>query len=165
MLNSALSGVTRTLGPGDYVFNEPLSEIRTVLGSCVCVFFYHAPSGFYGAAHFICAYGSAGWRPGMLINGRYGNQILPFLLQAAKKRGIAPETLTVQIVGGAMSPEVANLSDTFQVGRVNWQYALSYVQRHGLCIAAVDVGGTCWRKLAIDPRYGQLLSISLGRGQ
>lgn len=165
MLNSALSSVSRSLGPGDYLLNEPLSEIRTVLGSCVCVFFYHGPSGFYGAAHFICAYGSTSWRPGMSVNGRYGNQILPFLLQAAKQRGIAPEALTVQIVGGAMSPEVANLSDDFQVGRSNWQYALSYVQRHGLTLVTVDVGGTCWRKLVIDPQYGLLLSTFLGRGQ
>lgn len=152
MIEPLLPKSTVTLGPGDFLLNTPsVQEINTILGSCVCVLIIHASSNFYCISHYVNIHPELSWSRKQPPNGRYGNLILPYFLDEARKRGIERKELDVFLFGGAGSPNSENLPDHFQVGVRNKRFALDFVARNGMTLAAQDLGGQIGRRLAFFP--------------
>ncbi len=93
------------LKPGDIAFSKDPARITTVLGSCIAVTIFDKKSKMGGMCHYYLP--SANGKDTNGMPNKYGEQAIPALLKAVKKRGASPNDLEAKIIGGAnvIAPE------------------------------------------------------------
>ncbi|PYY83112.1 chemotaxis protein CheD [Pseudomonas sp. TKO26] len=136
------------LTPGQVSFATRPTRLRTLLGSCVAVTFWHPQRQIGGMCHFML--------PGRLrshqsLDGRYADEALELLLHHAHINGTQAEDYQVKLFGGGrMFPQLKPLLPSRDVASLNIQAALTLVERHHLHLAAQDMGSTGYRTIMFD---------------
>jgi chemotaxis protein CheD len=75
-----------------------------------------------------------------------------------RRIGIPTDDIKVKVIGGAEISEPASKgTGAHQVGRLNATAALERIEKEGLTVAAMDVGGTESRRLMFDTDKGAVL--------
>lgn len=149
MLN-ARSGVEAFVRPGEVVWSDNQIRITTVLGSCVAVCAWHPIRCHGGMAH--------GMLPSRLgpttgrLDGRYMDEGLAILLKQMQ-RFDAPSGYQIKLFGGSVS---GGGEGAMEIGRRNAERARELIEEHGLLLAAADLGGPRFRKLAFDLKTGDV---------
>lgn len=87
------------LQPGEYHFGDRNTRIRTLLGSCVSVVIWHPLLLIGGMCHFLLPQRS-GRHSGSTLDGRYADEALQLLLQAASAAGTRAEEYQAKLFGG-----------------------------------------------------------------
>ncbi len=145
------------LAPGEFISGTALDRtVITVLGSCVAMVLWHAPSRFFACCHFVCVSNNQSQAGSYLPDGRYGDQILPHLLQLVQKKAIPLAELQVRLCGGAGSQKTQKLVPSFQVGQLNAEYALQFCRSHGLCPELLGFAGEHGIKLRFETADGSV---------
>ncbi|MDB1110384.1 chemoreceptor glutamine deamidase CheD [Pseudomonas extremaustralis] len=136
------------LAPGQVCFATRPTRLRTLLGSCVAITFWHPQRLIGGMCHFML--------PGRLRNdqpldGRYADEALELLLRHAHVNGTQARDYHVKLFGGGkMFPERQRLVSTQDVASLNIRAALALVERHHLNLTAQDMGSTGYRTIMFD---------------
>ncbi|RRW43384.1 chemotaxis protein CheD [Pseudomonas luteola] len=146
------------LKPGDLHFGGADTRIRTLLGSCVALVFWHPQRLLGGMCHYLLPTrskkGAAATSPG--LDGHYGDEALALLLQYIEATGAAPTEFTLRIFGGGnMFPGIAR-NEKDHIGLQNVKAAKQLVQAYGLVCSASHVEGVGHRRLSFSIWNGEI---------
>lgn len=142
------------LQPGDVAFGGRQLRLRTVLGSCVALVFWHPQRLLGGMCHYMLP--RRGGHGTGHLNGRYAADALALLFECIQRAGARPEQFEVSLFGGAdMFPGVKR-GNGIGIGQQNVNAARSLIQAHGLQCRVYHVGGRGHRHLVFDVGTGRL---------
>ncbi|QKF52964.1 chemoreceptor glutamine deamidase CheD [Pseudomonas graminis] len=136
------------LAPGQVSFATRPTRLRTLLGSCVAITFWHPQRLIGGMCHFML--------PGRLrhdlpLDGRYGDEALELLLRHALINGTQVQDYQIKLFGGGrMFPDQPRDLRTQDVASLNIRAALDLAERYHLHLTAQDMGSTGHRTIMFD---------------
>lgn len=136
------------LQPGELHFGDRYTRLRTVLGSCVSLVFWHPQELVGGMSHFMLP--SRGCRGGASPDGRYADEAMQLMLDEIRRHGLTPASFRLRIFGGGnMFPELTRRNDR-HIGKKNVEAALALLQNHCLNCVGGHVEGYGHRHLLFD---------------
>ena len=151
------------LNPGEWFFGSGDIRLRTVLGSCVALVFWHRQRRLGGMCHYLLPLRRA--TKSKMLDGRYGNEALQLLLGAMREVKVPPTEFRVSVYGGGdMFPELAR-PDNHYVGHRNVEQAKRLLDLHHLQCDNQHVEGVGYRTVVFDLADGnvQLKYLALQR--
>lgn len=138
------------LKPGELHFGGADTRIRTLLGSCVALVFWHPQRQLGGMCHYLLPTRSKGHKVSDRLDGHYGDEALALLLQAIQMSGTQPSEFTLRVFGGGnMFPGIAR-NEKDHIGLQNVKAAKRLLQAHGLVCSASHVEGIGHRRLSFS---------------
>ena len=144
-----------TIHPGEYHVSGNDIIIATVLGSCVSVSFWDRRLMQGGINHFML--------PGDLDdkdvvrsrNAKYGMFAIELLYNELMKLGSRKADIVAKVFGGASVLKLTGGPTAIPKGNVD--FAIAYLQKEGIPVAANDTGGILPRKIFFFTRTGKIL--------
>lgn len=144
------------LQPGEFYFGDRYTRMRTVLGSCVSLVFWHPDQLLGGMCHYLLP--SRGDRRGDApLDGRYGDEAIALMLGEIRRAGSRPEDFRVRIYGGGNMFPTIKSTRARSVGEQNVQAAHQLVAAHRLNCVSSHVEGVGHRHLVFDVWSGYVL--------
>lgn len=145
------------LQPGDVFFGDRDMRIRTVLGSCVSMTFWHPGLLVGGMCHYMLPKRSLEMRgvSTASLDGRYADEALEIMANEIKVVGAPQREYQVKLFGGGnMFPDRSN--PVSNVGIKNVEIARRLVAKHDLNCVAEHLGGDGHRNLIFDVWSGHV---------
>lgn len=143
------------LQPGEWYFGDECTRIRTVLGSCVSVVFWHPERLIGGMCHFVLP--SRGEARARGLDGRYGDEAFDLMLREIRAARTRPEDYRVRLFGGGnMFPELLGGRGGPLIGQKNVVLAHELVRAHCLRCVGAHVEGNGHRHLLFDIWSGRV---------
>lgn len=145
------------LQPGDLYFGDRDTRIRTVLGSCVSLTFWHPARLVGGMCHYMLSNRSQERRHEASngLDGRYADEAVALLIREIDALAIPHKEFQVKLFGGGnMFPERAKQSG--HVGMKNVETARDLVRKHGFNCVAEHLGGDGHRNVIFDVWSGDV---------
>jgi chemotaxis protein CheD len=130
------------------VGKDPEEVISTILGSCVSCCLWDPLAGVGGMNHMLLTVTNADKRMCNLA----GINAMELLINDILKLGGKRERLRAKAFGGAQM--VAGLS---QIGRLNGDFTMDYLQKEGIRCEGRSLGGTAARHLMFWPATGRVV--------
>jgi chemotaxis protein CheD len=145
------------LRPGELFVGDQGYQIRTILGSCVSITLWHAPSRMGGMSHFLLPTrsGSSG---DAALDGRYGDEALRLMLDELQKCGLRPDDCEAKIFGGGNMFPGHDLAGAMRVGQRNGEAARELLQCQGIPVASESLFGDGHRQIIFDVGNGDVWS-------
>lgn len=136
------------LQPGELYFGDRATRIRTVLGSCVSLVFWHPKMLVGGMCHFMLPMRKR--EIDACLDGRYADEAIELALKQIRGFNTHPSDYKVKMFGGGnMFPALAR-EQTGHVGSKNVLAARELVRRHGFDCVSEHVEGVGHRTLFFD---------------
>jgi len=133
----------RVLHPGDVACLSRGGRFEILLGSCVAIILTDPRRTVAAACHIVHA---SAPRAGESRNGAYGSVALDTMQRLLVARGISPQLCEAYVAGGGnMFPALLKRD---HVGEQNSRWALAALERAGVNVLGVDVGGNVYRRLS-----------------
>lgn len=145
------------LQPGDLYFGDCDTRIRTVLGSCVSLTFWHPALLVGGMCHYMLPNRSHERRSASAagLDGRYADEAIAMLTKEIDAVGVPHREYQVKLFGGGnMFPDRSN--PVSHVGLKNVATARKLVVKHGFNCVAEHLGGDGHRKVIFDVWSGHV---------
>ncbi len=142
------------LHPGEIYFGDYTSRIRTVLGSCVSLLFWHPQRRVGGMCHFMLP--TRRGKPLDKLDGRYADEAMQLALQEMKRFHTTPDQYRVKIFGGGNMFPSSGASEKRHIGIQNIEAARQLVQQYQLNCVSEHIGGNGYRKLVFDAWDGRV---------
>lgn len=139
------------LQPGELYFGDRDNRLRTVLGSCVSLTFWHPDLLVGGMCHYMLPSRSHEKRAAseLKLDGRYADEALDLMNQDIKATGAPASEFIVKVFGGGnMFPDRSN--PVSHVGLKNVEVARKLVIRHGYNCVAEHLGGDGHRNIIFE---------------
>jgi chemotaxis protein CheD len=139
------------LQPGDLYFGNQDNRIRTVLGSCVSLTFWHPNLLVGGMCHYMLPNRSQERRKAgdLPLDGRYADEAIEKMTGDINTVGVPHREYEVKLFGGGnMFPERSN--PVSNVGIKNVDTARQLVKKHGFNCVAEHLGGEGHRNIIFD---------------
>lgn len=144
------------LQPGELYFGDRYTRLRTILGSCVSIVFWHPELLVGGMSHFMLPSRPGGRPMGAALDGRYGDEALALLLRESAGSGAHHREFRIRIFGGGdMFPQITKRRGQ-NIGSANVELARHLVQVYGLNCVGTHVEGTGHRHLLFDVWTGRV---------
>ena len=143
------------LQPGELYFGDRHTRIRTLLGSCVSLVFWHPRHRVGGMCHYMLPFRSPP-RSGEELDGRYADEAMELMFREMRAIGTHPLEYVVKVFGGAnMFPDepCRGLCD---VGQRNAQTAYRMLEIQGLSCVSSHTAGTGHRTVMFDVWSGNV---------
>ena len=145
-----------TLFPGEYFVSDRPVVLSTLLGSCVGVCMRDPHAGVGGMNHFMLpspghSVSSGTWS----VKTRYGSYAMETLINGILKYGGHRDRLEVKVFGGAKLYEGGS-----DIGAINAQWVLEYLDREGIPPIASDLGRDYARSVYFYTDTGRVLMKS-----
>jgi chemotaxis protein CheD len=145
------------LQPGDLYFGDRDSRIRTVLGSCVSLTFWHPNLLVGGMCHYMLPNRSQEQRKvaGRVLDGRYADEAIEMMTNEINAVGMPHREYEVKLFGGGnMFPDCSNRVSN--VGIKNVDTARRLVKKHGFNCVAEHLGGDGHRNVIFNVWSGHV---------
>jgi chemotaxis protein CheD len=145
------------LSPGDFHFHCPLAgraqppSLYTLLGSCVCVVWWH-PERRIGAMSHVILPGRCKRTESRALDARYADEVMPLLVREMLQAGTRPPQFQVYVVGGSNMYPSAQAGAS--VGARNIDAVRAGLRHAGFSVRAEHVGSTHHRKVELDLTSG-----------
>lgn len=149
------------LQPGEYFFGDCETRIRTLLGSCVSMTFWHPTKLIGGMNHIMLpSRGDAATRKmqqeGGELDGKYADESFSLMLDAMISANTKPSDYQVKLFGGGdmfSKPSDVNKTTTVnkpKIGMGNIEAAKNLLKQYGFKAHAEHVGGFGHRYIIFD---------------
>jgi chemotaxis protein CheD len=135
--------------PGGYYVTARDMMIVTVLGSCVSACIRDPVNKIGGMNHFMLPEHSGEADDPMSSSARYGAYAMEILINNLLKMGADRRCLEAKLFGAGRV--LAGVTD---VGKRNARFALEYLQKENIRVAAQDLGNVYPRKVYYFPQSG-----------
>lgn len=147
------------LQPGELYFGDQDTRIRTVLGSCVSLTFWHPGRQIGGMCHYMLPSRTQERRSREVavspLDGRYADEAMELLAKEMDAAGAPHQEYEVKLFGGGnMFPGRSNQEN--HVGLKNVETARNIVARHGFNCVAEHLGGVGHRNVIFDVWSGRV---------
>ena len=141
------------LNPGEYAFGSAPARIRTILGSCVAVTFWHPGLRLGAMCHYLLpSRGANVDEPG----GKYAEDVIPLISRHFADMGLLPAAFQVKIFGGSSMFPGLSLGENLNIGAKNIQVGLAVLTRSGFNILNYDLAGGTNRTVVFDLDSGEV---------
>ncbi len=151
-------GQNLVLMPGQMHIGTHVSNLRTLLGSCVAITLWHPTRRIGGMCHFLLP--SRTRRAGEPADGRYGDEAVEAMVASIKALRTAPEEYVAHLYGGADTMSGVSAA-RFNIGERNIEQGWSLIDRFGFRLDGVDVGEDIPRMVALSLATG---AVAMRRG-
>ena len=142
------------LNPGDWFFGSGAIRLRTVLGSCVALVFWHPRRLLGGMCHSPLPQRAVTKQA--VLDGRYGNEAFELLLARIQSIKALPTEFRISVFGGGnMFPGLVR-SDNDYVGQRNVEQAMRLLDLHQLRCQHFHVEGVGYRTVVFDLANGEI---------
>jgi len=142
------------LNPGEWFFGAGSIRLRTVLGSCVALVFWHPRHLLGGMCHYLLPQRAVA-KPGVL-DGRYGNEALELLLARIHASKVRPAEFRINVYGGGDMFHGLARADNHYVGQRNVEQARRLLDLHQLPCHNFHVEGVGYRTVVLDLATGNI---------
>lgn len=145
------------LQPGELYFGDRNTRIRTVLGSCVSLTFWHPELLVGGMCHYMLPNRSSEQRKTsvLALDGRYADEAIEMFIREINAIGAPHRDYKVKLFGGGnMFPD--STSPVSHVGIKNVETARRLVTRYGFNCVAEHLGGYGHRNVIFDVWNGDV---------
>lgn len=142
------------LQPGDVYFGDRSTRIRTVLGSCVSITFWHPRLLLGGMCHYMLP-GRNGDAAGQR-DGRYADEALSLLFDAMCAEGTQPRDYQAKIFGGGRMFSFAAGKGALDIGNRNIETGRRLLRGYGLEPASEHLAGVGHRSIVFDVASGDV---------
>ena len=136
------------LQPGDFYWGDKDTRIRTLLGSCISVSFWHPQKLEGGMCHFMLPSrpntGDGG------LNGKYADEAFLMFFSEMNKNGTRPDEYEIKMFGGSNMFSGLPQKQEGIIGERNIQAARELLDRYHLKLSSQDVGSTLHRRIYFD---------------
>lgn len=142
------------LQPGEVYFGDRGTRIRTVLGSCVSITFWHPRLLLGGMCHYMlpgCTGEGAGRR-----DGRYADEAVSLLLEEMRAAGTRPGDYQAKIFGGGRMFSFEAGKGVLDIGNRNVDAGRRVLRLLGLEPASEHLAGVGHRSLIFDVASGDV---------
>jgi chemotaxis protein CheD len=136
------------LQPGEYYFSGPDTRIRTVLGSCVSIVFWHPHRRLGGMCHYMLP--TRPDRPFGELDGRYADEAAALIFREMRENGTQPREYEVKVFGGANMFPNHRTNSADQVGMRNAEAARAIISAHQLTCVSEHLNGIGHRNIIFD---------------
>ena len=139
------------LQPGEVFFGDSTTRIRTILGSCVSITFWHPIKLMGGMTHIMLPErGKLNHAHEFVLDGKYADEAMRLMLNEIKSAGTQPSEYEVKLFGGGdmfskNTKKVKNL-----IGEKNAFAAIALLNQYGFLINAKHFGGLGHRSIIFD---------------
>jgi len=137
------------LKPGEWHWGDTDTRIRTILGSCVALTFWHPKLKIGGMCHYLLPTRKTK-TPEDPADGRYGDEALAVLVKEIEKSKTKISDYDIKLFGGANMFSDITRENSINVGEKNIRLAEEFIKEHGLKLAAKDVAGVEHRSILLD---------------
>ncbi|MCK6385157.1 MAG: chemotaxis protein CheD [Rhodocyclaceae bacterium] len=142
------------LQPGEVYFGDRGTRIRTVLGSCVSITFWHPRLLLGGMCHIMLP-GRIGKAPDE-PDGRYADEAVSLLVDEMRAAGTQPRDYQAKLFGGGRMFDFADGNAALDIGGRNVEAARRLLRRHGLDPVREHLAGVGHRSLVFDVASGDV---------
>lgn len=142
------------LQPGEYYFGDWQTRIRTLLGSCIAITFWHPRARVGGMCHYLLPTRASREMPD--LDGRYGDEALLWMIREAVALNTDPADYHIKVFGGGNMFPLLRKTIHIEVGRRNIERAFSLLAALNLSVSAKHVGGEGHRSLIFDVWSGHV---------
>jgi chemotaxis protein CheD len=154
-INIAREAVTKEskyLLPGEIYFGngKELSELKTLLGSCVAIILWHPHKHLVGMCH-ITLPGNAND-----TDTKYASGAMKYFLEQISKHGTRPDEYIVGVYGGGKMVSVDDPPSMLDIGNRNAQATLALIGEHNFRLKDMDLLDSKYRHVCINPEDGSI---------
>lgn len=143
------------LQPGECYFGDRHTRIRTVLGSCVSITFWHPRLLVGGMCHYLLPH-REGKPKQASPDGRYADGAMELLLKEIDLVGAPHKEYQVKLFGGGdMFPDTRKNASS-QVGSRNVEAARRLMKKFGFVSVSEHLGGVGHRNVIFDVWSGDV---------
>ena len=134
------------LNPGEFAFGDSHTRIRTLLGSCVAITFWHPVRKTGAMCHYLLPSGPAAGPP----DGKYAQDVIKLIQAHVARQRLLPEDFEVKMFGGSnMFPDLA-LGEVLAIGARNIHLGHQYLREAGFRVIKSDLAGTLQRMVVFE---------------
>jgi chemotaxis protein CheD len=141
------------LQPGEYFFGDHETRLRTVLGSCVSITFWHPTKLIGGMCHIMLPERSEAKHSKVhALDGKYADEALTLIMQEINNAGTHPREYQVKLFGGGDMFSISKYTDAQKVhiGEKNIVAAEALLKQNGFLLQAKNLGGVGHRSIIFD---------------
>ncbi|MBV8465811.1 MAG: chemotaxis protein CheD [Burkholderiales bacterium] len=144
------------LQPGEVYFGDRDTRIRTLLGSCVAVTWWHPRLQIGAMCHYLLPERprSRPRREGPL-DGRYADEAFQVVMRYIQAAGTLPADYQVKMFGGSQTM-VSPSAKPGGVGERNIEYGKSWLFDHGFRVSREHLAGQGHRHIVFDLANGDV---------
>ena len=142
------------LNPGDFAYGNERTWIRTILGSCVAVTFWHPQSRTGAMCHYLLPS-----RPANLAgppDGKFADDVIPLIASHFTNQGLHPHFIQVKMFGGGNMFPGLPAKDSLTIGIKNIHKGLAILTRCEFNIMSYDLAGGINRSVVFDVGSGEV---------
>ena len=139
--------------PGQYHAMRGEGSISTVLGSCVATCLWDPIERIGGLNHFMLPGEPTASHSPWAVSARFGVYAMEVLINEMLHLGADRRRLVAKAFGGA---QVLQGFDKLDVGAMNAQFVVDFLQEEGIPLVAQDLLGTSPRKVHFFPATGKV---------
>jgi chemotaxis protein CheD len=135
------------LHPGEYAFGDSQTRIRTLLGSCVAITFWHPELRIGAMCHYLLPA-----RPPSKIGlvGNYANEVISAIAAHFHNQNLTSSEFQVKMFGGSnMFPDLS-LDEILSVGSKNIYMGEKILTELGFRITTSDLAGVTQRMVIFE---------------
>lgn len=144
------------LQPGEYHWADTDTRIRTILGSCIAMCFWHPRLKTGGMIHYMLPMRLDKSKADGKLDAKYGDEAIELILQEMKKINTAPREYHLKVFGGANMFKKTVSSSSIQVGERNIELAHQLIKKIGFDVKTENVGGETHRSIMFDMWSGDV---------
>lgn len=137
------------LQPGEFYFGDKDTRIRTILGSCVAITFWHPRLYIGGMCHYMLPSFPKARARHHELDGKYAEDAIAMFMHEVKLSRTAAQEYEIKIFGGGnqfpeKSQNIVSVSDkNIEVGK-------ALLKKHKLAIKSEHLGGNGHRNLIFE---------------
>lgn len=147
---------------GEFMVREAPAQLAIYgLGSCVAIFVYETERKIAALSHVLLPSCAPNAPRGPA--GKYADTAVAAIIGQILERGGAREKLIAKVAGGAHMFSATPSGDRETMGERNIRAALGALQRHGVEVVGMDIGGAYGRTVLADAVTGRVRITSLKR--
>ncbi len=144
------------LQPGEVYFGDQETRIRTLLGSCVAITWWHPKLRIGAMCHYLLPERPRG-RPSKEkgLDGRYADEAFQLVMRYIQSAGTLPADYQVKMFGGGhmLAGDPGKLA---AVGERNIEFGKEWLASHGFRLAREHLAGNGHRHIVFDVANGDV---------
>jgi chemotaxis protein CheD len=135
------------LHPGEYAFGDEQTRIRTLLGSCVAITFWHPTLRLGAMCHYLLPTRPA---PKKVLEGNYADEVIQIIANRFQNQGLRAGDFQVKMFGGSdMFPDLS-LDEILSVGSKNIHMGERQLEALGFSVTTSDLAGVAQRMVIFE---------------
>lgn len=160
----AAGKTTIAVGIGDLHLTDDPNTVLVAhgLGSCVGISAYEPSTRLAALLHVMLP--SSTEAKEAVVPTKYADTGIAMMLDLLRERGAAVRRLQIRAAGGASILLAPGFGDKFRIGERNAAAVQEAIKRHGVRLAAHDLGGRHGRTMELHVDTGLVTVRTIGKG-